>query len=258
VDDEAARAPRSSGALAALLGVALLAFAGFAALGVWQLHRLAWKEDLLARIDRQVHAAPVPAPSMAAWSGLTREAAEYRRVEVRGVYDPGRDVRVQATTELGAGYWVMTPMRSPQGFDVFVNRGFVPLDAPGAALRAPDGEQHLVGLLRLSEPNGSLLQHNDTAHDRWYSRDVPALAAARHIAGPVAPYFVDAAAEPGAAPAWPRPGLTVLRFSNNHRVYAATWFALAAMVACAAAVLVRFEQGLRRLAGDTNLAHTRH
>lgn len=258
MDDDAARDPRSSGALGALLGIALLAFAGLVALGMWQIHRLAWKEELIARVGQQVHAAPSPAPPMTAWDTLTREAAEYRRVELRGVYDAGRDVLVHATTDFGAGYWVMTPLRTGDGFSVVVNRGFVPLDAARARLRAPEGEQHVVGLLRISEPDGTRLQRNDAANDRWYSRDVPAIAGSRHVAGPVAPYFVDAVAEAGAAPAWPRPGLTVLRFSNNHRVYALTWFTLAAMVACAIGYLVLDERRLRRLAGAPRLVHAHH
>jgi cytochrome oxidase assembly protein ShyY1 len=55
-------------------------------------------------------------------------------------------------------------------------------------------------------------------------------------------------AQPGGAAAWPRAGLTVLHFSNNHRVYAATWFALAAMAAAAIGYLVVDERRLRRLA----------
>ena len=41
---------------------------------------------------------------------------------------------------------------------------------------------------------------------------------------------------------WPRPGLTVLHFANNHAVYAITWLALAAMAAAAAVYLVREER----------------
>lgn len=258
MDDEPARGPRAPGTLAALLGVALLLVAGLVTLGAWQVQRLAWKQDLIARVDRQVHAVPAAPPAIATWATLTRDVVEYRRVELRGRYLAGADVLVNATTELGAGHWVMTPLRDAQGSTVLVNRGFVPLDVPREQARAPDGEQRVVGLLRLSEPGGSLLQHNDAAQNRWYSRDVTAIAASRQLVGLVAPYFVDAVAEPGAAPAWPRPGLTVLRFSNNHLVYAATWFALAAMVAGAAGYLVMDERRLRRLSRGSRLAHVRH
>src|SRR5262245_42515181 len=41
---------------------AVLLFAGFCALGTWQVQRRAWKLDLIARVDQRVHAAAVPAP----------------------------------------------------------------------------------------------------------------------------------------------------------------------------------------------------
>ena len=38
----------------------------------------------------------------------------------------GREVLVAATTELGQGYWVLTPLRTADGAWLLVNRGFVP------------------------------------------------------------------------------------------------------------------------------------
>jgi len=232
------RGPRRPAVLmAALLGAALL-FAGFIALGLWQMQRLGWKQDLMARIEQRLAAAPEAAPGPAAWAAINKANDEYRRVTLRGTFDHARATRVQASTVLGTGHWVLTPLRTEAGWWVLVNRGFVP---PGTVGDEPTGLQTVTGLLRLTEPGGSLLQHNAPAAGRWYSRDVAAIAAAHQLTEP-APYFVDAAA---ASPdttadttAWPRAGLTVLRFSNNHLVYALTWFALAAMVAAAAGWLL--------------------
>lgn len=245
--------PRSNRTLAAIFIAAALALAGFISLGVWQVQRLAWKEALLARVAQHVQAAPVPAPGPAVWPHLQREADEYRRLSVTGRFVHERETLVRASTVLGSGYWVLTPMQTNQGFWVLVNRGFVPTEMSARAARQtpePVGEQTVVGLLRLSEPGGSVLQKNDAAHGRWYSRDVPAIAAAQGLAvQAVAPYFIDAAAPEGAGAdtSWPRRGLTVLQFSNNHLVYALTWFALAAMTAGAMGYLVADERRLRRL-----------
>jgi surfeit locus 1 family protein len=258
MDEDPARSPRPPRALTALVGLAALVFLVLVALGVWQIQRLAWKEDLIERVQRHVNAAPVPGPAQAAWASLTRENHEYLRVELRGEYDFSREALVQATTELGAGHWVLTPLRGPDGFTLLVNRGFVPSGLPNSRWTMPAGEQRVVGLLRFTEPDGSILRANDVAHDRWYSRDVAAIAGSRRIAGPVAPYFIDVVADPASPQAWPRPGLTVLRFSNNHLVYALTWFALAAMVASAIVYLVMDERRLRRLAGDHRLAPAHH
>ncbi len=235
-----------------------LACAGFAALGVWQVERLAWKQALVARVEQRVHAEPVPAPGPTDWPTLSRDQDEYRRVIFRGVFDHGRETLVAATTELGSGYWVLTPLRTDQGIWLLVNRGFVPPEQRARAARAadePQGEQVLTGLLRLSEPGGRLWQHNDPTQGRWYSRDVAAIAAAQGLGGPgLAPYFVDQSATPGPPAAWPRAGLTVIHFSNNHRVYAATWLALAAMAAGAVVYIVVDERRLRRLRRRADLA----
>jgi len=233
---EASARPRSLATLVVVLTLAALACAGFLVLGAWQLQRLAWKEALIARVERNVQAPPVVAPGPPQWPALTRED-EYRRLLLRGRFDFDREVLVRASTELGAGYWVLTPLRSEAGPWVLVNRGFVPPEQRAQVPRGPE-MQELTGLLRLSEPGGSLLQRNAPAAGRWYSRDVAAIAAAQGLSGPVAPYFVDAQGVPGAAPTWPRPGLTVLRFRNDHLVYALTWFALAAMMLAAIAYVL--------------------
>ena len=216
-----------AGRTAAITLVAVLLFAGFVALGVWQLQRLAWKTDLIERVEARVHAAPAPAPGPAAWPAIARSADEYRRVAARGVYLPGEDTLVQAVSGLGGGYWVLSPLRTDQGFVVLVNRGFVPPDQRQAPPAPPAGEQQVTGLLRISEPRGGFLRANEPAADRWRSRDVAAIAARRSLSD-VAPYFIDAEVPAGApSDAWPRAGLTVVRFSNNHLGYAFTWFGLA-------------------------------
>lgn len=225
----------------ALLLCGLFAFAGFVALGLWQMNRLAWKTDLIERVDQCQKAEPVAAPGPADWSALDEHNAEYRRVLLRGRFAHELETLVQATTAVGSGYWVLTPLRTEEGYWVIVNRGFVPPEMRERSARGqaePSGAQTVSGLLRLSEPAGRMLQKNDLAAGRWYSRDVAAIAAARGLgngerAGAVAPYFVDVAANNDAPLDWPRPGLTVLHFSNNHLMYALTWFALALMTAAA-------------------------
>ncbi len=215
-------------------------FATFVALGVWQVQRLAWKTELIAQVDARVHAAPVPAPGPEAWPTISRERDQYRRVVVRGVFLHDRETRVQAVTDLGAGAWVMTPMRTDRGFTVLVNRGFVPPERRDPATRAAGqatGPHTVVGLVRLSEPGGGFLRRNDPNTDRWFSRDVDAIAEARGLSD-VAPYFIDAdvTANPGG---WPRGGLTVIRFANSHLVYALTWFGMAALTLVGLWVFVR-------------------
>jgi surfeit locus 1 family protein len=211
--------------------IALILFSGLCALGSWQVYRLAWKRDLIARVDARIHAAPVPAPRSATGDD------EYRRVAASGHFLHDKAVLTQAVTVRGPGFWVMTPLVTDAGFTLMVNRGFVPQDNRARYSR-PQGTVQIVGLLRLTEPKGGFLRSNDPAAGRWYSRDVAAIAAAQHVAPPVANYFVDAGANcaPDTAPVG---GLTVVSFPNNHLQYAITWFILAAMVAGAYIFLMR-------------------
>jgi surfeit locus 1 family protein len=298
--------------LALIVGGALafLFFAIFVALGSWQLKRRVWKLDLIARVERRVHAPPVTAPGPSQWPAVTAPTDEYRRVTATGTFLDDSQTLVQAVTELGAGYWVLTPLREADGSIVLVNRGFVPSDErdrvqPAAAVRKTDSAgapgaarpngavggpgtstavsdtgstavsdtgstavsdtgstaanvtgstaANVTGLLRITEPRGAFLRHNDPAANRWYSRDVQAIAAARGLTY-VAPYFIDAdatsskSADGAAAPTTgggtgvaPVGGLTVITFHNSHLVYAITWYTLALMVVGATWIGIRHE-----------------
>jgi surfeit locus 1 family protein len=207
--------------MAALLAALTLLCLG---LGAWQIERRAWKLDLIEAVEARRRAPPAPAPGPEEWSRVTAVRDAYRRVRVAGQFDHTRATRVQATTVLGQGAWLLTPLLTGDGWTVLVNRGFVP--AGPATVSAPAGPVAVTGLLRISEPKGGFLRANDPARDRWYSRDVAAIARARSL-GRVAPYFIDADAsgEPGP----PVGGLTVVAFRNTHLVYALTWFALAGL-----------------------------
>ncbi|MRW89650.1 SURF1 family protein [Duganella sp. FT80W] len=230
-------------------------FAGFFALGTWQIFRLQWKLALIERVDRRVHAGPVPAPSVAQWPQLSTDADEYRRVQLSGVLLDASTTQVLASLDRGIGYWVLTPLCTPDGGIVMINRGFVPAGVGGwkpqpappmAAADACRGAQgptvSFTGLLRVNEVAGRLRQ-NDPARNYWYTRDLAAIATARGLPA-VAPYFVDAdqASAKAAGPVageQPAGGLTVISFVNNHLVYAITWYALALMVAAAVVWVVR-------------------
>jgi surfeit locus 1 family protein len=209
-----------------------LLFCGFMGLGVWQLYRLQWKLDLIARVDARIHAPAAAPPAPGAWTHFDGAAEAYRHVRIRGTFENGKETLVQAVTESGPGFWVMTPLRTDAGYDVLVNRGFAPQDKADAAARRagqPKGETTVTGLLRVSEPHGGFLRANQPAAGRWYSRDVAAIAKARGLAR-AAPYFIDADATPNPG-GWPLGGLTVVRFRNSHLAYALTWFGMAGMTA---------------------------
>ena len=214
---------------AAFAAAALIAAIGLAALGVWQLERRVWKHELVAAVEARIHAAPVAAPGPGTWDAVDAKTDAYRRVTATGIFRHDRETLVQAVTDRGPGFWVLTPLETPR-FTLLVNRGFVPRDRRAPEKRAAGnavGSAAVTGLLRVTEPGGGFLRSNDPAADRWFSRDVTAIANARGL-GDAAPYFVDADASPNPG-GYPVGGLTVVRFPDNHLVYALTWFALSAL-----------------------------
>jgi len=219
---------RSRPAARVVLVVSLLALA-LAGLGLaaWQVQRRAWKHALIEAVDSRSTAAPVAAPGPDQWPRIRQERDAYRRVAFTGRFAHDRETLVQAVTARGGGYWVLTPLVGER-FTVLVNRGFVPPDRRDPATRAagnPAGMVRITGLLRITEPGGGFMRSNNAKADRWYSRDVTAITAARGLKR-TAPYFIDADATPNQG-GYPVGGLTVIRFSDNHAVYALTWLALA-------------------------------
>src|SRR5437868_11126664 len=90
----------------------LLALAVLSGLGMWQLERKTWKENLIDAIGRKLAAAPVDLPPAADWAGLDRQKWQFRRVRFAGefrndaqalVYTTGSTLRSEPT---GPRYWV--------------------------------------------------------------------------------------------------------------------------------------------------------
>lgn len=246
--------PRSPFALAALSLLFLAASLGLIALGVWQIQRRAWKLDLIQRVDARVHAPPGAAPAPPDWPTVSADRDEYKHVQLEGQYLPVAATRVQAVTELGPGFWLLQPFQTTGGEIVLINRGFAPNERKAAEADEAPADTRVTGLLRLSEPGGGFLRKNAPEQNRWYSRDVPAIAAKLGLKQ-VAPYFIDAdrsaplPSDPTVEPTWPVGGLTVIKFPNSHLSYALTWFALALMVVFAAWRVYLEERRRRRSHG---------
>jgi surfeit locus 1 family protein len=249
--EDAVRGPRGPFALILLALFGLCLFVGFIELGNWQVRRLAWKRDLITRVDQRVHAPPMAPPAPDQWAKVNAQDDEYRHVRVTGEFLHDRQTLIWAASDEGSGFWVVTPLRLADGSIVLVNRGFAPADwcgRDGHCALGPVGQTTVTGLLRMSEPS-VFLRRNDPAHNSWYTRDVPAIAAARGLTH-VAPYFIDEDAAPAAAGstghAWPEGGMTVIDFPNNHLSYLITWYALALMTLGAGIYVGYDEYKLRR------------
>jgi surfeit locus 1 family protein len=233
----ARHAPSARKGLAGPAAAALAAFAVLIGLGIWQLERKVWKENLIDAIGRRLVAAPVDLPPASEWARLDRAEWEFRRVRFAGafrheqealVYTSGSTLRLDVS---GAGYWVFTPAQTRDGL-VAVDRGFVPLERRDAATRAAwqvSGPLDIVGVLRWPDARSWFTPNDDPAKNIWFVRDPTAIAAGKGW-GVVPPFYVEQET-PVPAGGLPAPGKLAPNLPNNHLQYAITWFGLAAVLA---------------------------
>ena len=192
------------------------------ALGVWQLQRLAWKEQLIATLQERLS---VPVVSLSRLP-LPLSAQEWQRVSVNGRFDHAGQVLVGPRTREGrAGAHVFTPLRLDDGRILMINRGFVPMQGArlDAALSAPISRVTLSGVVRLPA-RARFTPDNDPARAQWYWPD---LAAMHTGGGLIADIYVQQSQS--ATGEWPQAVSVTPDLPNNHAQYAAFWFAMAAL-----------------------------
>ena len=217
--------------------VAALAFAILIALGVWQIERKAWKENLIATVAQRMAAPPSALPLAREWANLSAAKDEFRRVSFRAGFRSDAEARVYTSggglrdDVKAPGYFAFAPARLGDGATVVVNRGHVDNPNPDASLEpiaVPDAATDIVGALRWPEQPGSFVTPYSERQDLWFVRDHRAMAA-RYGWGEVAPFYVEMES-PAPAGGVPRPGKLAVKLRNDHFGYAMTWLGLASVL----------------------------
>lgn len=208
----------------------LVGVVGLVGLGLWQLQRLEWKEDLIARVEARSTATPI---TLAEAIGLARQGTDpsYTRVQVEGRFHHGKERYLYALSGREPGWHVITPLETAKGEMVLVERGFVPGGLQDPATRRSGQIEEIVtvtGLVRAAQEQGAFAPDAELEAKRWFWRDLPGMRRSMFPGGTteIAPFFLEAEASdvPGG---WPKGGQTRLEFPNNHLQYALTWFLLA-------------------------------
>jgi surfeit locus 1 family protein len=214
----------------------LAAFAVLIALGNWQVRRLAWKENLIARASERPLEAARDLPSAPAWPKFDVGEGEYRPYGLRGRFLHDKEALVftslpQPKGALGGpGYWIVTPFRLTDGGTVLVNRGFAP---QGRHVPVDRGESlsgepaTVIGLMRPDEDRSFFLPGDRADENVFYARNVAEIAASKNLPPPIAPFTIDLIAAETPPGGLPQAGETRMVFSNNHLQYAVTWYGLA-------------------------------
>jgi surfeit locus 1 family protein len=195
------------------------------ALGSWQVHRLYWKEALIAERTARLAA---PAIDLPADPGPGADL-EFRHARMTGHFLNDKEMLLAARSihdELG--FHVIVPFLRDGAGAVMVDRGFVPLDHKEAASRPQgqiEGPTQVAGIVRRQPVPGWFTPDNQPASGVWYWIDLPTMAKTAGLEA-VAPVYLeaDATANPGGLPIG---GQTRWQLPNDHLQYAITWYALA-------------------------------
>jgi surfeit locus 1 family protein len=217
------------------------------ALGTWQIQRLHWKLDLIARIHEGLIAPPIPlAQAIPIVDAAHIDAADYRRVLVRGSFQNSAEIFFFTTNKHGDPvYHVLTPFfvvdlwasrlcdhcardMTKIGGIILVDRGWIPVTpASQAQLHASDleGERTIAGIIRKPAPPNWFTPPVDRARRIVHTRD-PDVIAQNFGFKNVFPMFLEADVTPNPG-GWPKGGVTIIDLPNDHLQYAITWFGLA-------------------------------
>jgi surfeit locus 1 family protein len=243
--------------LGALIVPTILALAGLSilvSLGNWQVRRLAWKEDLIAHANARPEGPVRDLPPASAWPSLDVADGEYRPFRLAGRFLHDKEALVFTSLPDphghfgGPGFWVVTPLMLAGGGTVLVNRGFVPQAFSKPADRhesLQNGPLVVTGLMRPDEERNYFTPTDEPEKNIFYARNIAAIAAAKHLSAPVAPFTIDLLASETPPGGLPQAGETRIVFPNSHFQYAVTWYGLAAGLFAAFALHV-----WRRLRGS--------
>ncbi|GGX49034.1 SURF1-like protein [Tateyamaria omphalii] len=187
-------------------------------LGVWQVQRLAWKQDLLARIEAQISAEPI-----ALKEALEPTFQRYAPVEVEGEFGVDHIRMLASRRTTGAVHRIIRPF-NVEGFgSVLVDTGW---QVDGREVRSVTQVRlTLVGNLDAPNEVDKFTPAPDPEANLWFARDVPALAAALNTQ-PILIVLRDVPETDLGVTPWP---VDTAGIPNDHLQYAITWFSLAAI-----------------------------
>ncbi|MEO0401940.1 MAG: SURF1 family protein [Pseudomonadota bacterium] len=187
-------------------------------LGVWQVQRLTWKQDLLAQIEAQIDA-----PALTLDAALTPAFQRYSPVAVTGVFGAAHVRMLASRKSVGPVYRIIRPFDTDAGQRILVDTGWQAQSAPVRAVAATPVT--LSGNLDAPIEADGFTPAPDLDANIWFARDVPALADTLETA-PVLLVLREAPEIDLGVTPWP---VDTAGIPNDHLQYAITWFSLAAI-----------------------------
>jgi surfeit locus 1 family protein len=200
------------------------ALAVLVTLGTWQVQRMAWKLDLIERIEAGLVAEPLMLP--ATEDGI--QTLDHRPVTTAGTLRFDLAIAKGSQQKGGIpGARLIVPLERQDGIPILVDMGWIPEPVADHLGDAPVPVETLTGTLYLDHPEAKppFRPANEPVFRRWFWSDtaalrdwtgMPDLAAATLVRSPDGVERTPPIADP--------PAMTL---SNDHLGYALTWYGLA-------------------------------
>ena len=186
----------------------------FCALGTWQLHRLEWKQDLIAQIDEGLKSTPIK------YSNNIK--TNYQRVFLEGRYNFKDQIYLYSLNQKGQpGFDVITSFETKEGDHVLINRGWINKEMKNEAEINLNDKKKIYGLLRKIAKKNIFKPDNDVKKNFWFSIDVNQI---QEITGKKFNKHVVFLEDKIVS--IPNPKKITVNIPNNHLKYAITWYSI--------------------------------
>jgi surfeit locus 1 family protein len=158
---------------------ALIPITAFA-LGTWQVQRLGWKSDLIAKFEDRLIRDPLPLPPNIDPTAI--HDFDFRRVRAVGTFRHDQEMLVGPRMRDGQdGYMVVTPLERGEGEStILVNRGWISKKHRDQRTRSkegmPEGKIVVEGLLREPWKKNMFTPDNRPEKGEFYFPDVYQMA----------------------------------------------------------------------------------
>ena len=215
-------------------------FACYYLLAPWQFHRSTERDGQNLALQNALENAPIPRTALVPAGRGPAPDVEWRQVTVSGTYLPTDEVLVRLrSVDSSPAYEVMTPLRTPSGETLLVDRGYVRPESQGAVppvAVAPPGTVTVTGYLRSDETGSARATIDQGGYRQVYAADAGLVSAATGVA--LTPGYVQLVADqPGVLTpvSLPQPD------PNSSYSYAWQWLIFGVMAVGAWAYFVRLE-----------------
>jgi surfeit locus 1 family protein len=153
-------------------------------LGCWQVQRLGWKTELVARFEDRLTFPPLELPLRIDPQAV--KDFDYRRVYARGVLRHDQEMLIGPRILDGEeGYTVITPLERTDArgnvHKILCCRGWIKKEASPQWFRKkngalPDGEVTVEGLLRIPPKGNMFTPRNEPEKGKWFFPSVEEMA----------------------------------------------------------------------------------